>query len=369
MLKKIMSLSTEADKKYQGLGTYMSTFMGGSAGSFAGATGVELQNIQKVLENNEDFWKQYKEYGFDSLKEFKDQVMQNLQFAIDNVDGIQLAKNMINSAAITSEIQGALAKGSIADLDESQLTHLSQLEAKYKELGAIQDRNSHEYLAMLRQITEQEEENAKRELEIARQKKEQKAEELLSNIETLQDLLKEPNGLSEDDIESIKIELEADVTEFESVMDNLQDNYKEMKILIDADLKSDVDQAFGIADEFEKLKNLIPEDLTVTFEEAQKLIADGYAGILENAKETSENSIKLDKETMNAFIDNRQLELESDRQSKIGQLENQRAILVTQRDALKQKVRCIERSRKKQKMQQMQQQHYKKLKLQIRNIK
>ena len=86
-------------------------------------------------------------------------------------------------------------------------------------------------------------------------------------------------------------------------MDNLQDNYKEMKVLIDADLKSDVDEAFGLTDEFEKLQKLIPEDLTVTFEEAQNLIAQGYAGILENAKETSENSIKLDKETMNAAID------------------------------------------------------------------
>ena len=345
-IEKITNLNAKADKKYQGLGNYMSTFMGDSAGSFTGATGVELQNIQKVLKNSEDFWQQYQEYGFESADAFKNQVIQNLEYAIDNVDGIQLAKNMINSAAITSEIQGALAKGTEADLDEKQIAHLNQLEAKYKELGAIQDRNSHEYLAMLRQITEQEEENARRELEIARQKNEQKAEELLSNIETLQDLLKEPNGLSEDDIESIKIELEADVTEFESVMDNLQDNYKEMKILIDADLKSDVDEAFGLTNELEKLQKLIPEDLTVTFEEAQNLIAQGYAGILENAKETSENSIKLDKETMNTFINNRQAELESDRQAKIGQLENQRAVLITQRDALKQKLDALKEAAK-----------------------
>ena len=354
-VKKIMSLSAEADKKYQGLGTYMSTFMGGSAGSFAGATGADMKGMASVL-TDQWFQDNAAAYGFGdgeaAWEAFKNEFEAAQNAYWKNYDGIQLAKNMINSAAITSEIQGALAKGTDADLDEKQLAHLSQLEGKYKELREIQNKNSHEYLEILRQITEQEEENAREELELERQKNEEQAQLYLDRInkyEELQDKIdKEGIGsLSKEEMEEFKsIDIEADVTEFESVMDKLQENYKEMKVLIDADLKTDVDQAFGIADEFEKLKNLIPEDLTVTFEEAQKLIADGYAGILENAKETSENSIKLDKETMNAFIDNRQLELESDRQSKIGQLENQRAILVTQRDALKQKLDALKEAAK-----------------------
>ena len=343
-IEAITGLKSKADNLYQGLGNYMSTFMGGSAGSFAGATGVELQEIEEAL--NSFDWEQFELYGFETAEAFKEQVEQNLQEAISNLDGVVLAKSMIDSAAITSEIQGILSKGSRADLDEKQLAHLNQLEAKYQELGAIKNKDSHEYLQMLRQIQEIEEDNARKELELQREKDFNRATELEKNINELQNLLENPQGLSDDDIESIKIELETDVTEFESIMDSLQENYGEMKVLIDADLKTDVEDAFGIAEEFGKLKDLVPEDLTISFEQAQELIKNGYAGILENAKATSEESIRLDKETMNAFIDNRQAELESDRQAKISQLENQKAILVTQRDALQKKLEALKEAAK-----------------------
>ena len=224
----------------------------------------------------------------------------------------------INSALEEFQKEGALTEETI-----------KKLEGLYPELAKIQDKGSHEYLQTLRDVREQEEDNARAALEEQKKALEEKAEYY--------------RNLDYSDLSDIKVQ--ANIEEFENTMQKLLDTDYALQVQIEADLKSDVEDAFGIADELTKLQELVPEDLTVSFDRAQELIAQGYAGILENATETSEQSIKLDKATMNAFIDNRQAELEEDRKNKIAQLENQKTLLITQREALTKKLNALKEAK------------------------
>ena len=206
---------------------------------------------------------------------------------------------------------------------------ISDLERRYPQLAEIQKKNSHEYLQTLREIREQEENNARESLEEQKKALKEKAE-YYNNLDY--------SKLTE-------IQIKADTEEFEKTMQQLSETEYKIQVQVEADLKTDVEDAFGLADELSKLQDLVPEDLTVSFQEAQELIEKGYAGILENATETSEQSIKLDKATMNAFIDNRQAELEEDRKNKIAQLENQKTLLITQREVLIKKLNALKEAK------------------------
>ena len=110
---------------------------------------------------------------------------------------------------------------------------------------------------------------------------------------------------------------------------------------IKADLATDVNDAFGIADEIGQLRNAIHDDLTYTFEEAQALIDKGYGEMFTRAKETAENTIQVNKDVLNAFVDDKQAEIEADRQAKINQLEQQKILLQAQKEALINKLNAL----------------------------
>ena len=229
------------------------------------------------------------------------------------------------------------------ELDETQLERLNGLTKKYyEELGQIQDKNSHEYLAMLRQIREQEEDNAKQALENQKKLQEEKLEQLHQDITRKEEDYQTALALGNKDIANeLLIQLEADVTEFEKTMDELQNADYSLKMQIDADLASDVDDAFGLADELSNLQELIGEDLTLTFEEAQNIIKQGYGEILQGAKETTEQTIVLNKEQVNSYIEGKEAEIQADKEAKIEQLEGERTILVAQKTALTTKLQAL----------------------------
>ena len=339
----IDTMQENANKVVEGSGQFLATFAGGEQGSFVGASGSQMKDIESLINSSYFAEQNYEAYGYKSADAMREAVNHAIEQYWETYNGFVEAETLKNSALKTSDLQGALSSGE--NLDEEQQAHLNNLEQKYKDLGEIQDKNSHEYLKRLREIIELEEDEAKQALEIQREKDEKDAEAYANKIARYEQLKNMGSARTdEEDAELAEMELtiEADVTAFEETMDNLQDYYKEMKILIDADLKTDVDEAFGLAEEFGKLQDMVADDLTITFEEAQNLINQGYGEILQNAQETSEQTILLDKATMNAFIDSRQKELEEDKKAKIGQLESQRIILVSQKEALAAKLTALE---------------------------
>lgn len=228
------------------------------------------------------------------------------------------------------------------ELDETQLQRLDGLSKKYEELGQIQDKNSHEYLAMLRQIREQEEDNAKLAIENEKKINEEKAKNLQETIQSRYAAYEAAQGRGDTRAaREIQAQLELDLTEFEKTMDELQNADYSLQMQIEADLASDVEDAFGLADELGNLQELIGEDLTLTFEEAQNIIKQGYGEILQGAKETTEQTIVLNKEQVNSYIEGKEAEIQADKEAKIEQLEGERTILVAQKTALTTKLQAL----------------------------
>lgn len=224
-------------------------------------------------------------------------------------------------------------------LSEEQIAYLEKLEGEYEELGAIQDRTSHEYLENLRRIKEQQEINRMEALEGQRG---ELAKQVAEQEETLKELQEDYNNADDSKKKSLEVKITAKTEELEKTLKELEDTKIEIKAQIDADLQTDVDDAFGLAEEFANLQELIPEDLELTFDEAQEISRKGYGAILENAEETSNNTIKLNKATANAYIDGKQAELEADKQTKIAQLENEKTMLQQQKNILQSKLQAIE---------------------------
>ena len=202
------------------------------------------------------------------------------------------------------------------DLSDEQLAFLDNLGLKYEELNTIREEGGHAYLELLKEIQEQEETNALVALENTE-------DQLITEIE---DLYSRLNDLSEEELNQLEQKLQ-----------DLADTQYKIQLEIDADLASDVDQAFGLADELANLKSLITDNLEITFEEAQNIIDQGYGEMLIGARETANETIMLDKTTRDAFIDNKQAEIAANRDSKILQLQQERAMLESQLQILKQR--------------------------------
>ena len=207
------------------------------------------------------------------------------------------------------------------DLTEEQIAALDRLKEKYSELADTKNLSQHEYLALVREVQEEEEDLAIEGLEEQRKLLNEKLSKVLTG------------------------ELKVDDTEFQKLMDDIQNNDYSIKMQIEADLASDVDQAFGLADELANLQDYVGESLKITYDKAQEIIAAGYGAMLQNAKETSDGTIELNKATVNAFIDGKQSELDADRESKIAQLEGQREMLVAQLNTLKAKGEALNKAR------------------------
>ena len=262
--------------------------------------------------------------------------------ALDKYDSMPFFKKSKINAENAGTLLGDLSKGNIDEVlkDKDKSAMLSNLEGQYSELAEIQDKTSHEYLSLLREIKEQEESNAAAALKWEKEKQEEK---IKTQIEEL-DKLKEQYDNEEDEAKKHEIEAKivAKTDEIDKALEELQNTNYEIKMQIDADLASDVEDAFGIAEELGQLKDYVSDDLTYTFEEAQALIDKGYGEMFTNAKETAENTIQVNKDVMNSFIDDKQAEINADREAKIAQLENQKTLLQAQRQALVNKLSALQ---------------------------
>ena len=266
--------------------------------------------------------------GWDTAESFRT----SFENALSQYDANAYIENTREKISQQQGILGVLSSGSEEDLDEDQISYLKELEDEYSELANIRDKTSHEYLSLLREIKEQEETNVMDALEWEEEKQQEKVNTLMNELDSM---LEDP----EMDINSE--EVKAKTEEVEEALQELTNTRYEIKLQIDADLASDVEDAFGIADELSGLSDIVSDDLTYTFEEAQDLIERGYGEMFTNAQETAENTIQVNKDVLNSFIDDKQAEIEADRTAKIDQLENQKTLLQAQRAALVNKLAAL----------------------------
>lgn len=348
----IISAIDKISKNTQGLDKDLQEDLLNFAGKTKGAKFDTEELTQKEIDAFEEYMKsaefknslssvtkeEWKALGYSSA----DAYIKELQRGIDNYepDFAGQAERFEKEMKQSQEVLTILSKeDDESKLSEEQIAYLEKLEDEYEELGAIQDRTSHEYLENLRRIKEQQEINRMEALEGQRG---ELAAEVAEQEKALKKLQEEYNNADDSKKKSLEVKITAKTEELEKTLKELEDTKIEIKAQIDADLQTDVDDAFGLAEEFANLQELIPENLELTFDEAQEISRKGYGAILENAEETSNNTIKLNKATANAYIDGKQAELEADKRTKITQLENEKTMLQQQKNILQSKLQAIE---------------------------
>ena len=218
------------------------------------------------------------------------------------------------------------------ELSEEQIALLDAVEAKYAELSELRNKGGHEYLELLRQIQEQEEQNSLTELENTRQ-------ELTEKAAALQQLIQLLEANNKDGENQVWIDAKTD--EFNKTMSELMKTKYEIDVQVNADLASDVDQAFGLANEFEKISGYLSDSLEISFDKAQEIIDAGYGELLIGARETANHTIEINETTRDAFINNKREELNVDREAKIKQLQNERSLLVAKQDAVQKGIAAL----------------------------
>lgn len=218
------------------------------------------------------------------------------------------------------------------ELSEEQIALLDAVEAKYAELSELRNKGGHEYLELLRQIQEQEEQNSLTELENTRQ-------ELTEKAAALQQLIQILEANNKDGKNQVWIDAKTD--EFNKTMSELMKTKYEIDVQVNADLASDVDQAFGLANEFEKISGYLSDSLEISFDKAQEIIDAGYGELLIGARETANHTIEINETTRDAFINNKREELNVDREAKIKQLQNERSLLVAKQDAVQKGIAAL----------------------------
>ena len=223
--------------------------------------------------------------------------------------------------------------------DQDQLT---ELENYYEELKMITQKGSHEYLEALREAREREEDETRRGLEEQQMDMAKKIVQTKKEMQEIVDKL----ATNPSDEEKIKLELELK-GKFNILNEQIKDysnKGNEIKVQVRADLASDVDNAFGLASEFGNIQDLLSDDLELTFDEAQKIIDSGYGEILTDAKETANQTIKINAQVKDAYIKNKQEEFKASKQTKIQELEDSNIMLETQYKILEQEQQALEKA-------------------------
>ena len=215
---------------------------------------------------------------------------------------------------------------------------IADLERRYPELTDIQLKNSHMYLNALREIREYEETAYMQDL---KEQKEMYAREIEYFNKQYGDMTAEQIDNERQENSDFRIQYDADVSKVNEAIEKLIDTEYQMTIQIEADLQSDIDSGFGLVGEFQKLGELVSENLEISMDRAQEIIADGNAGILENSTKTSNDTIKLDKETRDNYIDNRQKELEATRDTMLEEYKLRKTVLEARRDAAKKELDAL----------------------------
>ena len=294
-----------------------------SSDSTLDLTDLTQEEIEKFREffNSDDFLRYIETLGYGTIEQIRNDFTQSINDAIQNPNISAYygkASRSLSNAGNILEITSSLRDKGYNELSDEEKQRLEVLESQYEKLGEIQNKNSHEYLEVLREIKETEEDNAKKDLENAQTVQEKKLSYLRQRLSESTDL---------EDIKNLRKQIE-------EVLEGISETKYKIKLQIETDLGSDVNDAFGIADELDNIREKLKTDLEYTYDEAQELIAKGYGELFTNAQETANNTIKVQRDVAKAYIEGQQSELKASKETKIAQLENEKILLQAQKNAL-----------------------------------
>ena len=189
------------------------------------------------------------------------------------------------------------------DLTSQQSYLLDQLEEQYPALNAIRDRSSSEYLAALREINEQLED-----------------EKIRVDAQRLNQL--------------IEVDIEANSDKFKEQMDEICDAAYEVLVDVKADIQSDFDNIIGEIEDASTMAAKIGENFIVSAQDIEEL-NDTFPGILTNMTLLKDGTAKLNKDAVQSAMAAAGEIVNADSQKTVEILKNQQEELeIKQQSAL-----------------------------------
>ena len=289
------------------LGKDLVTMMNSGANALSPEQIGELKNVtehqlEQLYAHNEQF---FKEQGYENSTAFVESFKKGIE-EYDAVaywtDKLSNIKNELSS--FDSGISTLLTGGELSD---EQLAQLEQLESKYKDLGAIQDKNSKAYLEKLIQIREALEE-----------------EQILAQ-----------QAIENEQIDKIsEIDITANTGEFEQAMIDIAEQDYEVLVAVKADIQSDFDAVTTVMSNMEEMASKIGDNFIVAASDLEEL-NDAFPGILDGIKYLNDGTAQLSRDAVDAAMDGAKAEAAADTQKTIEKLRNQRKELEIKRDAAK----------------------------------
>lgn len=222
-----------------------------------------------------------------------------------------------NSIASISEALDKLEEGKKLTKDDEKI--FDGLEAKYQELVDIGDRYSAEYENMLRKIRKEEEETVNT--------------DLIGELRQLQERLGSINP---------KIDTDA----YFQTLNEIQNKRLEIDIAFNTKVDDSIDDAYGLMDAYQDVASVITKDFQISFEQAKYYASNGMGFILENAKTTGNGMLQLDAEKVQAYILNRQNELNVSKEQKVKELTDEKTVLLKKKEILSNKLTALQNASK-----------------------
>lgn len=301
----------------------------------------ERSKLLKIANNPEELKKYFgftdnllDQAGWESAKTFAEAFKEGL---LDTYDVDSYLTKVKERTKTLSDVLTTYQSGKTPEQEQ-----LTGLENQYEELKMITQKGSHEYLEALREAREREEDETRRGLE------EQRVNSAIKIAQTKKEMQEIVNELANDPSKERQAVLELELKgKFDTLNEQIKefaDKGNQIKVQVRADLASDVDNAFGLASEFGNIQNLLSDDLELTFAEAQNIIDSGYGEILTDAKETANQTIKINAQVKDAYIKNKQEEFKASKEKDIKELEASNIMLETQYKILEQEQQALEKA-------------------------
>lgn len=301
----------------------------------------ERSKLLKIANNPEELKKYFgftddllNQVGWKSAETFANAFKEGL---LDTYDVDNYLTKVKERTKTLSDVLTTYQSGKTPEQDQ-----LAGLENQYEELKMITQKGSHEYLEALREAREREEDETRRGLE---EQRVNSAIKIAQTKKEMQEIVNElANNPSEERQAVLELELKGKFETLNEQIKEFSDKGNQIRVQVRADLTSDVDNAFGLASEFGNIQDLLSDDLELTFDEAQKIIDSGYGEILTDAKETANQTIKINAQVKDAYIKNKQEEFKASKQTKIQELEDNNIMLETQYKILEQEQQALEKA-------------------------
>ena len=137
-----------------------------------------------------------------------------------------------------------------------------------------------------------------------------------------------------------------DTDAYFQTLNEIQNKRLEIDIAFNTKVDDSIDDAYGLMNAYQDVASVITKDFQISFEQAKQFASNGMGFILENAKTTGNGMLQLDAEKVQAYVLNRQNELNVSKEQKVKELTDEKTVLLKKKEILSNKLTALQNASK-----------------------